>query len=90
MRLAIREDSREIIDYIGKRECHILPDWLLVYIIEDERLVLYTTGNIRIGLIENSACLKGFWYYSDQGSFLLVQFVYHGKPRMEIMYLQTD
>lgn len=28
-------------DYIGKRECHILPDWLLVYKIEDERLVLY-------------------------------------------------
>lgn len=31
-------------DYIGKRECHILPDWLLIYRIEDKRLVLYRTG----------------------------------------------
>lgn len=31
-------------DYIGKRECHILPDWLLVYKIEGERLILYRTG----------------------------------------------
>ena len=27
-------------DWIGHRECHILPDWLLVYRIEDEVLVL--------------------------------------------------
>lgn len=31
-------------NYIGKRECHISPDWLLVYRIEDDRLVLYRTG----------------------------------------------
>lgn len=31
-------------DYIGKRECHLSPDWLLVYRIEGERLVLYRTG----------------------------------------------
>lgn len=30
--------------YIGKRECHILPDWLLVYKINGSRLVLYRTG----------------------------------------------
>lgn len=30
--------------YIGKRECHILPDWLLVYKINGNRLVLYRTG----------------------------------------------
>lgn len=27
-------------DWIGHRECHILPDWLLVYRIEDDVLVL--------------------------------------------------
>jgi len=30
--------------YIGKRKCHILPDWLLVYKINGNRLVLYRTG----------------------------------------------
>ena len=27
-------------DWVGHRECHILPDWLLVYRIEDNVLVL--------------------------------------------------
>lgn len=27
-------------DWVGHRECHILPDWLLVYRIEDDILVL--------------------------------------------------
>ena len=27
-------------DWIGHRECHILPDWLLIYRIEDNILVL--------------------------------------------------
>lgn len=27
-------------NWIGHRECHILPDWLLVYHIEDDVLVL--------------------------------------------------
>ena len=27
-------------DWIGHRECHILPDWLLVYRVEDDVLVL--------------------------------------------------
>lgn len=27
-------------DYIGFRECHILPDWLLVYRIEEDELIL--------------------------------------------------
>ena len=30
-------------DWTGHRECHILPDWLLVYRIEDEVLVLTLT-----------------------------------------------
>lgn len=31
-------------NYMGKRECHILPDWLLVYKVNGNRLVLYRTG----------------------------------------------
>ena len=27
-------------DWVGRRECHIQPDWLLVYRIEDDVLVL--------------------------------------------------
>lgn len=30
-------------DWAGHRECHILPDWLLVYRIEDNVLVLTLT-----------------------------------------------
>ena len=28
-------------DYNGFRECHILPDWLLVYRIDDDELILF-------------------------------------------------
>ena len=28
-------------DYNGFRECHILPDWLLVYRIDDDELMLF-------------------------------------------------
>lgn len=31
-------------NYANKRECHILPDWLLVYRIEGNQLILYRTG----------------------------------------------
>ncbi len=27
-------------DYIGFRECHVTPDWLLIYAIDNNRLVL--------------------------------------------------
>ena len=30
-------------DWIGHRECHLLPDWLLVYRIKDDVLVLTLT-----------------------------------------------
>lgn len=38
------KDHNLIGDYANKRECHILPDWLLVYRIEGNQLVLYRTG----------------------------------------------
>lgn len=31
-------------NYANKRECHILPDWLLVYRVEGDQLILYRTG----------------------------------------------
>lgn len=30
-------------DFIGFRECHIQPDWLLVYLVNDEELILFLT-----------------------------------------------
>ena len=30
-------------DYAGCRECHITPDWLLIYEVADEELILYLT-----------------------------------------------
>lgn len=30
-------------DYSGYRECHIQPDWLLIYKIDNEQLILFLT-----------------------------------------------
>lgn len=30
-------------NYAGCRECHITPDWLLIYEVADEELILYLT-----------------------------------------------
>lgn len=30
-------------NYVGFRECHITPDWLLIYQIDDDELILYLT-----------------------------------------------
>lgn len=31
-------------NYLGKMECHIEPDWLLIYEVTDEFVILYRTG----------------------------------------------
>ena len=31
-------------EYAGHRECHIAPDWLLIYRIDGDELMLYRTG----------------------------------------------
>ena len=31
--------------YKNKRDCHIEPDWILIYAIEDDELVLYRAGS---------------------------------------------
>lgn len=30
-------------NYAGCRECHITPDWLLIYEVEEDELILYLT-----------------------------------------------
>ncbi len=32
-------------NYVGHRECHLSPDWLLIYKVEDETLILVRTGS---------------------------------------------
>jgi len=31
--------------YVGRRECHIEPDWLLIYKVDLEKLILERTGS---------------------------------------------
>ncbi len=31
-------------DYTGYRECHVTPDWLLIYRVDGNELLLYRTG----------------------------------------------
>jgi mRNA interferase YafQ len=42
---AMYRDHPLIGEYSGKRDCHIEPDWILIYAVEDEELVLYRTGS---------------------------------------------
>lgn len=37
------KDHSLIGNYLGCRECHITPDWLLIYEICDNQLILYLT-----------------------------------------------
>ena len=37
------KDHALVGNYAGKRECHITPDWLLIYEISDKELILYLT-----------------------------------------------
>jgi mRNA interferase YafQ len=32
-------------NYVGTRECHLAPDWLLIYRVEGENLYLVRTGS---------------------------------------------
>lgn len=32
-------------NYVGHRKCHITPDWLLIYKVDDNDLVLVRTGS---------------------------------------------
>ena len=37
-------DHKLIGNYVGTRECHIEPDWLLIYEDHDDKLILIRTG----------------------------------------------
>lgn len=37
------KDHALVGNYIGKRECHITPDWLLIYEIDNGNLILFLT-----------------------------------------------
>ena len=37
------KDHALVGNYVGKRECHITPDWLLIYEIDNGELILYLT-----------------------------------------------
>ena len=41
---AIHRDHKLIGNWKGRRECHIESDWLLIYIIESDRVVSERTG----------------------------------------------
>jgi mRNA interferase YafQ len=38
------KDHKLVENYAGTRECHIEPDWLLVYISAEDELMLVRTG----------------------------------------------
>ena len=40
----IHRDHKLVDNYLGRRDCHIESDWLLIYKIEDARLIFERTG----------------------------------------------
>jgi mRNA interferase YafQ len=41
---AIHRDHKLIGNWRGRRECHIESDWLLIYMVESDRVVFERTG----------------------------------------------
>ena len=42
---AIHRDHRLVGNFAGRRDCHIESDWLLIYKIEEQRLIFERTGS---------------------------------------------
>lgn len=43
--LPIKHRDHSLIgNFVGRRECHIEPDWLLIYKIDDESIIFERTG----------------------------------------------
>ena len=40
----LHRDHQLIGDYVGRRECHIEADWLIIYKLETNRIVFERTG----------------------------------------------
>ena len=49
-------------DWVGHRECHIQPDWLLIYRIEDDVLVLTLARTATCSINESAAAVWGNLY----------------------------
>lgn len=41
---AIHRDHKLVGNYVGRRDCHIESDWVLIYKIEDDRLIFERMG----------------------------------------------
>ena len=41
----IHRDHKLIGNWLGRRECHVESDWLLIYKIEDDRVIFERTGS---------------------------------------------
>ncbi|MFO7599121.1 MAG: type II toxin-antitoxin system YafQ family toxin [Candidatus Desulfacyla sp.] len=41
----IHRDHKLIGNWLGRRECHIESDWLLIYKLQDDRIIFERTGN---------------------------------------------
>ena len=41
---AKHKDHSLIGNYCGRRECHIQPDWLLIYFVDADRIIFERTG----------------------------------------------
>lgn len=53
---AKNKDHALVGNYEGCRECHITPDWLLIYEVVEETVILYLT---RTGTHSDLFCLSG-------------------------------
>ena len=42
---SIHKDHKLIGNWLGRRECHIESDWLLIYKTEDDRIIFERTGS---------------------------------------------
>jgi len=49
---ALHRDHQLIGNYAGRRECHIEADWLLIYKLEEDRIIFERTGS-HADLFEN-------------------------------------
>lgn len=52
------KDHKLIGNYKGHRECHIMPDWLLIYYISDNILVLFQELEHTLNYLANNKFYK--------------------------------
>ncbi len=42
---ASNKDHKLIGQWFGRRECHVAPDWLLIYLLKNDEIVFERTGS---------------------------------------------